>query len=36
MFAYLRRKLVSTTYQWKPAVDMTDPRIAAVLKSYGC
>lgn len=34
MFAFLRRK-PRPTYQWKPAVDLTDPRVAAVLKTFG-
>jgi hypothetical protein len=35
MFAFLRRKPRPATYQWKPAVDLTDPRVAAILKTYG-
>jgi len=35
MFAFLRRKPRPAVYQWKPAVDLTDPRVAAILKTYG-
>lgn len=34
MFAFLRRKSRPATYQWKPAVDLTDPRVAAILKTF--
>lgn len=34
MFAFLRRKSRSATYQWKPAVDLTDPRVHAILKTF--
>lgn len=38
MFSLFRRKArkaPSTTYTWKPAVDLTDPRIAAILLAFG-
>ena len=35
MFAFLRRKPRPVAYQWKPAVDLTDPRVAAILKTFG-
>ncbi len=35
MFAFLRRKPRPAAYQWKPELDLTDPRVAAVLKTFG-
>jgi len=36
MFAFLRRKVArKTTYTWKPALDLTDPRVAAILLAFG-
>jgi hypothetical protein len=34
MFAFLRRKSRPVSYQWKPAVDLTDPRVHAILKTF--
>lgn len=36
MFAFLRRKVArKTAYTWKPALDLTDPRVAAILLAFG-
>jgi hypothetical protein len=39
MFSLFRRKArktpPATTYTWKPAVDLTDPRVAAILLAFG-
>lgn len=36
MFAMFRRKAPKTTsYTWKPALDLTDPRVSAILKTFG-
>lgn len=35
MFSFFRRKPRSTAYAWKPALDLTDPRVAAILKTFG-
>ncbi len=35
MFAFLRRKSRTvSSYTWKPAVDLTDPRVHAILKTF--
>ena len=36
MFSLFRRKAPKTTaYTWKPALDLTDPRISAILLTFG-
>lgn len=35
MFSFLRRRIRKSTYTWKPALDLTDPRIAATLFTFG-
>lgn len=35
MFAFFRRKPRQTPYVWKPALDLTDPRVSAILKTFG-
>ncbi|MBV5263404.1 hypothetical protein [Pinisolibacter aquiterrae] len=36
MFSLFRRKAPKTTsYTWKPALDLTDPRVSAILKTFG-
>lgn len=35
MFSLFRRKARKSTYTWKPALDLTDPRVAAVLLAFG-
>lgn len=35
MFSLFRRKARKSAYTWKPALDLTDPRIAAVLLAFG-
>ena len=35
MFSFFRRKARPTPYAWKPAVDLTDPRVAAILRTFG-
>ena len=35
MFSLFRRKARKSSYTWKPALDLTDPRVAAVLLAFG-
>ena len=35
MFSFLRRRFSKSAYTWKPALDLTDPRIAATLFTFG-
>lgn len=35
MFSLFRRKAPKTAYTWKPALDLTDPRVSAILKTFG-
>ena len=35
MMSIFRRKARPTPYAWKPALDLTDPRVAAILRTFG-
>lgn len=35
MFSLLRRIARKSGYTWKPAIDLTDPRIHATLRTFG-
>ncbi len=38
MFSFLRffqRRPRTAAYTWQPALDLTDPRVSAILKAFG-
>ena len=35
MFSLFRRKARKSDYAWKPALDLTEPRVAAILLAFG-
>lgn len=35
MISLFRRMTRKSTYTWKPALDLTDPRVSAILKTFG-